>query len=183
LYLVNQQFENRVCLVHSSDADASRGKDFAVVDSGKPVADKNQAGRDAFCYYFVTFAIAGKTAYGNNFNATHFCQYRFDNHLFGRGAVETLRDTIGVGENSRYIVGGEGYGVPQDFDARVNSPEVLDHTIDLRSSNLVDEELLPVEVALLDVVEVGDYELSDACAGKSDGNVGAKPAKAGNAYD
>jgi hypothetical protein len=183
LYLINQQFDNGVCLVHSSYPDSCGGKDFAVVDGGEAVAHENQARRDAFCFYFVAFTIAGQSADGNYFNAAHFCQHRFDNHLFGLRSIEALGDNVGVGENPRYVVVGKSYLMALDFDPRVYSPEVLNNAINFGFSDLVGEELLPVEVALLDEVEVGDYEFADACACKGDCDVGAKPAEPGYAND
>jgi len=183
LYFVNQQLDNRVCLVHSCYPDSCGGKDFALVNSRSAVAYEHQPRRDASSCYFVAFAVARKTADGNYSNTIHFCQHRFNNHLFGDGAIKAFGDNVGVGENPRYIVGGKSYLMALDFDARVYSPEVLNNAINFGFADLVGEVLLPVEVALLDEVVVGDYEFADACACKGDCDVGAKAAEAGYAND
>lgn len=123
---------------------------------------------------FVAFAVTGKTADSYN-GLSHFRKDGFYNHLFCSGRIETFGDTISAAENLRYIAGVELHAMAHDLDSRIDSPNVLNHTIDLCPSNLGAEVMLPVEIALLDAVEVGDYEFADARTCKGDSNVGTQP--------
>jgi hypothetical protein len=96
------------------------------------------------------------------------------------GGVETFSETVGICKNVRYIVGAEHKIVADDLNSGVNTPKVLDHTIDLGPAELVDEVLLPVEIGLLDIIEIDDYKLADTRPGKSDSDIRAKPAESGD---
>jgi len=100
----------------------------------------------------------------------------------GGGVVEALGHHVGAGEERRDVIAAEPQRVALDGHVGVDARQRGGEGVHLELPELIDEELLAVEVARLDHVEVHEDERPHAGAGQRDGERAAQPAAAGDPH-
>ena len=106
---------------------------------------------------------------------------RLNEPLFTFRVVERFQQQIGRREHTRNSGAVQPVAVQHEPDRRVDLPQSCGQRLHLRLPEIIEEIVLPVEVGLLDEIEVGQNETADPGPNEADRGVAAEAAAPGDA--